>query len=78
MSKHRYLILGTEGQLGRAFKKHLATHDMTFFAPPEKDCDITDASNLEKIVEMVSPTVIINCAAYNAVDDAHPINPRVT
>ena len=70
MSKHNFLILGTEGQLGKAFKSYLAAHDIAFSAPPEKDCDITDASNLEKIVEMVSPTVIINCAAYNAVDDA--------
>ena len=70
MSKHNFLILGTEGQLGKAFKSYLAAHDIAFSAPPEKDCDITDASNLEKIVEIVSPTVIINCAAYNAVDDA--------
>jgi len=70
MSKHSFLILGAEGQLGKAFKDYLAAHDITFSAPPEKDCNITDASNLEKIVEMVSPTVIINCAAYNAVDDA--------
>ena len=70
MSKHSFLILGAEGQLGKAFKDYLAAHDITFSAPPEKDCDITDVSNLEKIVEMVSPTVIINCAAYNAVDDA--------
>jgi len=70
MSKGSYLILGAEGQLGNAFKNYLAAHDMTFSAPPEKDCDITDVSNLEKIVEMVSPTVLINCAAYNAVDEA--------
>lgn len=70
MSKHKYLILGAEGQLGKAFKDYLAAHGMTFSAPLEKDCDITDASKIEKMVEMVSPTVIINCAAYNAVDDA--------
>jgi dTDP-4-dehydrorhamnose reductase len=70
MSKHNFLILGAEGQLGKAFKSYLSAHDMAFSAPPEKDCDITDASNLEKIVESVSPTVIVNCAAYNAVDDA--------
>jgi dTDP-4-dehydrorhamnose reductase len=70
MSNQNFLILGAEGQLGKAFKRYLAAHDITFSAPPEKDCDITDASNLEKIVGNVSPTVIINCAAYNAVDDA--------
>ncbi len=70
MSRYTFLILGAEGQLGKAFKRYLATHDIAFSAPREKDCDITDAYNLEKIVERVSPTVIINCAAYNAVDDA--------
>ena len=70
MSRHTFLILGAEGQLGKAFKRYLATHGIAYSAPPEKDCDITDASNLAKIVEKVSPTVIINCAAYNAVDDA--------
>ena len=70
MSQHSYLILGAEGQLGKAFKNYFADHGISFSAPPEKDCDITDTSNLEKIVEMVSPTVMINCAAYNAVDNA--------
>ena len=70
MSKHNFLILGADGQLGKAFKRYFAVHDISFSAPPEKDCDITDASILEKIVRKVSPAVIINCAAYNAVDDA--------
>ncbi len=70
MSRHRFLILGAEGQLGKAFKHYLDAHDISFSAPQEKDCDITDAFILEKIVEEVSPTVVINCAAYNAVDDA--------
>jgi dTDP-4-dehydrorhamnose reductase len=70
MSKHTFLILGAEGQLGKAFKRYLTAHDMSFSAPLEKDCDITNISNLDKIVGKVSPNVIINCAAYNAVDDA--------
>jgi dTDP-4-dehydrorhamnose reductase len=70
MSEHNFLILGANGQLGKAFNDYLNVHNITFFAPPERDCDITHASKLEKIIEMVSPTAIINCAAYNAVDDA--------
>jgi dTDP-4-dehydrorhamnose reductase len=70
MSRDRFLILGAEGQLGKAFKRYLTARDMTFSAPLEKDCDITNPSNLEEIVKKVSPTTIINCAAYNAVDDA--------
>ena len=70
MSGHNFLILGAEGQLGKAFKNYLADHDFTFSAPAEKHCDIADVSNLERIIKRVSPTVIINCAAYNAVDEA--------
>ena len=70
MSGHNFLILGADGQLGKAFKNYLADQDFTFLAPAEKDCDITDVSNLERIIKGLSPTVIINCAAYNAVDEA--------
>jgi dTDP-4-dehydrorhamnose reductase len=70
MSGHNFLILGADGQLGKAFKNYLAANDFTFSAPAENDCDITNVSNLERIIKRVSPTVIINCAAYNAVDEA--------
>lgn len=37
-------------------------------APDEKDCDITSIDTLSAFIDSVQPTVIINCAAYNAVD----------
>jgi dTDP-4-dehydrorhamnose reductase len=63
-----YLILGANGQLGKQFGKELAAHGENVIAPDEKDCDITNSDTLARYVEMVSPTVIINCAAYNAVE----------
>jgi dTDP-4-dehydrorhamnose reductase len=68
MVKHRYLILGANGQLGKQFRKELAARGEDVIAPDEKDCDITSFDTLARYVEMVSPTVIINCAAYNAVE----------
>lgn len=37
-------------------------------APDEKDCDITSIDTLSSFIDSVKPNVIINCAAYNAVD----------
>lgn len=65
---HKYLILGAQGQLGKQFSKDLAIRQSTFVAPDEKDCDITSIDTLSRFIDSVKPTVIINCAAYNAVD----------
>lgn len=70
MSKYKFLILGANGQLGKQFKKELATRGKNVIAPEEKDCDITSFDKLARYVETEAPTVIINCAAYNAVDQA--------
>lgn len=81
MIKQKYLILGANGQLGKQFGKELATRGEEVTAPDEKDCDITNSDTLERYVDTVRPSVIINCAAYNAVelaeqhsDIAHRIN----
>lgn len=37
-------------------------------APDEKDCDITSVDTLSAFIDSVKPSVVINCAAYNAVD----------
>jgi dTDP-4-dehydrorhamnose reductase len=63
-----FLILGSNGQLGKQFSKDLATRNIPFNAPDEKDCDITSIDTLSRFIDSVKPSVIINCAAYNAVD----------
>lgn len=68
MAKHTYLILGANGQLGKQFGKELRARGEDVIAPDEKDCDITNSDTLARYVQLVSPSVIINCAAYNAVD----------
>ena len=70
MNKHTFLILGANGQLGKQFKKELTALGENVIAPEEKDCDITNFDKLARYVEKEAPTVIINCAAYNAVDQA--------
>ena len=70
MNTQSFLILGSAGQLGKAFKARLAADGIPFAAPDEHACDITDNRRMEKAVETFEPTVLVNCAAYNAVDEA--------
>ena len=65
-----YLILGANGQLGKQFAKDLTSRNKPVIAPDEKDCDITSVDTLSRFIDSVKPTIIINCAAYNAVDMA--------
>lgn len=59
------LVFGGEGQLGRA----LATHDGVV-ALGRQQCDITDKAQIAKAISQFRPSVIINAAAYTAVDRA--------
>ncbi len=70
MQNKKILIFGAEGQLGSEFKKHLDNHDYTFLAPKENDCNITDYQQIKEIFKSFKPAITINCAAYNAVNEA--------
>jgi dTDP-4-dehydrorhamnose reductase len=65
----RALIAGSSGQLGRALQAN-APADVTIIAPREADFDITDPDVVRAIVADVRPDIIINAAAYTAVDKA--------
>jgi dTDP-4-dehydrorhamnose reductase len=76
MKHKKILILGANGQLGQEFVNILSDSKFNFVAPQEKDCDITDSAKLSAFVTQEAPEIVINCAAYNAVDDAEA-NPAV-
>jgi dTDP-4-dehydrorhamnose reductase len=67
--KQRVLVLGSGGQLGR---------ELLLRADPEAECialtrqelDIGDAAAVAARLEMLAPRVVINAAAYTAVDAA--------
>lgn len=67
---NKVLILGAQGQLGQAFAEHFGLSGIDYLAPEERDCDITNSDMLHGIFEQYHPKVLINCAAYNAVDAA--------
>ncbi len=70
MIQNRYLITGAGGQLGREWVNKLTMADHDVYAYAFEDLDVTDMEAVGRIVSNVQPTVIINCAAYTAVDKA--------
>ncbi len=64
------LLLGANGQLGRHLRRRMsglvtcARHNADF------TCDLGDAAALDKVLGTVRPAIIINAAAWTAVDDA--------
>lgn len=64
----KILILGAKGSLGQTFAD--LYHDEEVYGWDREELDITEEDNvMEKIVEL-KPDLVINCAAYNAVDRA--------
>ena len=66
MSERRWLVIGHLGMLGTDLMSVLAEHDVTGVDRP--DIDITVASSVDGVV--TGYDVVVNCAAYTAVDDA--------
>lgn len=66
----KYLITGANGQLGRELQDKLKLKNANFLALDRLSLDITNLESINKIVNEFSPEVIINCAAYTAVDIA--------
>jgi dTDP-4-dehydrorhamnose reductase len=65
-----WLITGGSGQLGIAVSQELDKLGIAFDAWNSKDLDITQGSTVSETIEKLSPTIIINCAAWTDVDGA--------
>jgi dTDP-4-dehydrorhamnose reductase len=64
----KILITGTSGQVGHALVKNLTNHQI--IALTRKDCNLDKPDEIKKIIDRHFPDLIINSAAYTAVDDA--------
>jgi len=64
------LITGSEGQLAREFSRKFRENGTEFIALTYNDLDISDFAKVRQIVGQYKPEIILNCAAYNAVDKA--------
>src|SRR3989344_76557 len=64
----RVLILGAKGALGQTFVDVYKGEEI--FAWDREELDITDEEMVMQKISELKPDLIINCAAYNAVDRA--------
>lgn len=66
----KLLITGSEGQIGTSLTKYAVMNNCQVLALNRVQLDITDKSLVDQIITTFSPDVIINAAAYTAVDKA--------
>ena len=64
----RWLITGARGQLGTDVRRALAGEHVTALA--QADLDITDVAAVADAVAHFAPDIVVNAAAYTAVDAA--------
>lgn len=63
------LLLGKDGQVGWQLQRSLAPLG-TVTAVGRAECDLTDANQLRQLIRANKPRIIVNAAAYTAVDKA--------
>jgi dTDP-4-dehydrorhamnose reductase len=66
MSAARVLIVGGSGQLGTALSRELGDRELV--TPPHGALAFEDAGALARQLDETRPDVVINCAAFHAVD----------
>ena len=66
----RWLVTGAAGMLGRDLTDLLQARGEEFTALARVDLDITDPAAVAKAVSVVKPDVVVNCAAWTAIDAA--------
>ncbi len=66
----RYLILGSLGMLGRAWRELLAARGIAFDHGDRDEIDITSAASIARAIAGKGYTHVINCAAWTDVDAA--------
>lgn len=76
MSKKKVALIGANGQLGTDIMK-VFTEDKFFALIPltHQDIEISDANSIKKVLDQISPHIVINTASYNKVDEAES-NPQ--
>lgn len=74
MTKEKVLLTGANGQLGSTFSNLFERSDLNVKYELQKvDIEDVDFSNIESICSVLSiyaPSIIVNCAAFTAVDKA--------
>jgi len=64
----RVLVTGARGLLGAAIVREF--HDADLHACSHEELDVADETAVTRMVTAIAPAAIVNCAAYNNVDQA--------
>ncbi|QNM88611.1 dTDP-4-dehydrorhamnose reductase [Aliarcobacter cryaerophilus] len=70
MLNFNILVTGSNGQVGSEIKELSSNYNYNFFFTTRDDIDITSKDSIKEFCQTNSINVIINCAAYTAVDKA--------
>ncbi|WP_026924270.1 dTDP-4-dehydrorhamnose reductase [Glycomyces arizonensis] len=70
-----WLITGGAGMLARDVAARLESEDANVVVLSRKELDITDPGSVAAAVAEHAPAVVVNCAAWTAVDDAEEQEP---
>ena len=65
-----WVILGGHGQLGLSFRDVLTQLEIPHQILGRETVDITNADSITQCLMEIKPTVVVNCAAWTAVDNA--------
>ena len=65
-----WLITGSGGQLGKSLQQQLIEEGIDFVALSHANLDITDKSKVMAVLKEYPGSVVVNTAAWTAVDDA--------
>ncbi|MBU8539848.1 dTDP-4-dehydrorhamnose reductase [Falsiroseomonas tokyonensis] len=64
----RILVAGRQGQVAQALLRRFAGHEVVALEPPE--LDLTEDSSVARAMRAAAPELVVNAAAYTAVDRA--------
>jgi len=64
----KILLIGALGQLGTDLRQVLATHEV--ISVDKEEIDICSGEQVNAMVDSLRPQVLLNCAAFNRVDEA--------
>jgi dTDP-4-dehydrorhamnose reductase len=70
------LVFGRDGQVGRALQVCLQDLKTPVVFLGRSDCDLSDELSIREVLNRYQPQVIINAAAYTAVDKAESLDQR--
>lgn len=66
----KILISGAKGQLGQEFVRKLEKEGKSFLSLGQNELDVSSLRQVLQIFEKYKPNIVINCSAYNRVDEA--------